>query len=202
MQTFKEGFEEHNLAIARDAKKLEQYWRIRLAKECPEQPATTRKSIVRWLLKRDLKQFELLEPKELEIAEQVMEYRWKILRQRYLEIGKERAYRNLLVRLGSLFSLCNKIQTSVALSRDRQRSVMDALQKFIQYLLQNDIYMQQQMARIAEFTTDRQLQNTLLLASIEEYLFQPVHNQPLLVHYFANYLRRTQRGGLTQIPGS
>ena len=44
------------------------------------------------------------------------------------------------------------------------------------------------------------LRNSLLLASVEEYCVRPVRNQPLLVYRFVNYLRRTQRGGLTQVP--
>lgn len=202
MQTLRQGFEERNLTMAKDAEKLAQYWHKRLSVEIPEQSASVRESIVLWLLGRDLKRFELLEPKELEIAKQAMEYRWKILRQRYLGLGRERAYRNLMTRLGSLVSLRNKIQTWVALSRDRQRSVMDVLQEVIQELLQSDSYMQQQMACIAEFTKDRRLQDTLLFASVEEYAMRPVRNQPLLVYRFVNYLRRTQRGGLTQVPGS
>jgi len=202
MQAVQQGFEERNLTMATDAEKLAQYWRKRLTVEIPEQSASVRESIVLWLLGRDLKRFESLDPKELEIAKQAMEYRWKILHQRYLGIGRERAYRNLITRLGSLVSLRNKIQTWVALSRDRQRSVMDVLQEVIQELLQSDSYMQQQMACIAEITTDRRLQDTLLFASIEEYALRPVRNQPLLVYRFVNYLRRTQRGGLTQVPGS
>jgi DNA-binding CsgD family transcriptional regulator len=202
METVKMRFDEYNPTMATDAEKLKEYWHSRLAEEYPDQSATTRESIVRWLLGSDLKRFELFEPKELEIAKQAMEYRWKILCQRYLGIGRERAYRNLITRLGSLVSLRNKIQTWVALSRDRQRSVMDVLQEVIQELLQNDTYMQQQMTCIAEFTTDRRLQDTLLFATIEEYALRPVRNQPLLVYRFVNYLRRTQRGGLTQVPGS
>ncbi|WP_242051142.1 HetZ-related protein 2 [Nostoc spongiaeforme] len=188
--------------MATDANKLAQYWHKRLAVEIPEQSVSVRESIVLWLLGKDLNRFELLDPKQLEIAKQAMEYRWKILHQRYLGLGRDRAYRNLITRLGSLVSLRHKIQTWVALSRDRQRSVMDVLQEVIQELLQSDTYMQQQMACIAEFTTDRRLQDTLLFASIEEYALRPVRNQPLLVYRFVNYLRRTQRGGLTQVPGS
>ncbi|WP_242051610.1 HetZ-related protein 2 [Nostoc sp. FACHB-280] len=188
--------------MATDADKLAQYWHKRLAVEIPEQSTSVRESIVLWLLGKDLNRFELLDPKQLEIAKQAMEYRWKILHQRYLGLGRERAYRNLITRLGSLVSLRHKIQTWVALSRDRQRSVIDVLQEVIQELLQSDTYMQQQMACIAEFTTDRRLQDTLLFASIEEYALRPVRNQPLLVYRFVNYLRRTQRGGLTQVPGS
>ncbi|ALF51987.1 hypothetical protein ACX27_02530 [Nostoc piscinale CENA21] len=202
MQTLRQGFEENNLTMTTDADKLAQYWHKRLAVEIPEQSVSVRESIVLWLLGKDLNRFELLDPKQLEIAKQAMEYRWKILHQRYLGLGRDRAYRNLITRLGSLVSLRHKIQTWVALSRDRQRSVIDVLQEVIQELLQSDTYMQQQMACIAEFTTDRRLQDTLLFASIEEYALRPVRNQPLLVYRFVNYLRRTQRGGLTQVPGS
>jgi len=200
MQTLKLSFEERNLAMAMDAEKLALYWQKRLATECPEQSEAARQSILLWLLGSDSKRFDLLNPKELDIAKQAMEYRWRILRQRYLGIGRERAYRNLITRLGSIVTLRNKIQTWIALSRDRQRSVMDVLQEVLQELLQSDTYMQQQMANIAEFTTDRRLRDTLLFASVEEYSLRPVRNQPLLAYRFVNYLRRTQRGGLTQVP--
>jgi DNA-binding CsgD family transcriptional regulator len=131
-----------------------------------------------------------------------MEYRWRILQQRYLNKGRDGAYKNLINRLGSLVTLRNKIQTWVALSRDRQRSVLDVLQEVIQELLQSDNYMQQQMATISKLTNDQRLQNALLFASVEEYCLRPVRNQPLLVYRFVNYLRRTQRGGLTQVPTS
>jgi DNA-binding CsgD family transcriptional regulator len=202
MQTLKQGFEERNLAMASEAEKLSLYWQQRLAAECPEQSEANRESIIFWLLGSDSKRFDLLNPKELDIAKQAMEYRYRILCQRYLGMARERAYRNLITRLGSLVTLRNKIQTWISLSRDRQRSVVDVLQEVLQELLQSDNYMQQQMACIAEFTTDARLQNSLLFASMEEYCLRPVRNQPLLAYRFVNYLRRTQRGGLTQVPGS
>ncbi|WP_341531249.1 HetZ-related protein 2 [Nostoc sp. UHCC 0302] len=201
MQALKLSFEERNLAMATEAEKLALYWQKRLAAECAGQSEAARESIIMWLLGSDSKRFDLLNPKDLEIAKQAMEYRWRILHQRYLEIGRERAYRNLITRLGSLATLRNRIQTWIALSRDRQRSVMDVLQEILQELLQSDSYMQQQMADIAGFTTDRRLQDALLFASVEEYCLRPVRNQPLLAYRFVNYLRRTQRGGLTQVPG-
>ncbi|MBD2519090.1 HetZ-related protein 2 [Nostoc sp. FACHB-973] len=200
MQTSKLSFEERNLAMTTDLEKLALDWQKRLAVECPEQTEATRRSIILWLLGSDSKRFDLFNPKEFEIAKQAMEYRWRILRQRYLGLGRERAYRNLITRLGSLATLRNKIQTWVALSRDRQRSVIDVLQEVLQELLQNDTYMQQQMADIAKYTSDRRLADALLFASTEEYCLRPVRNQPLLAYRFVNYLRRTQRGGLTQVP--
>jgi hypothetical protein len=202
MQTLKQGFEERNLTMVLEAEKLAQYWRKLLAMECPEQSEANRESIVKWLLGSDLQRYETLNLRELDIAKQAMEYRCKILRQRYLGIARERAYRNLLTRLGSLVTLRHKIQTWVSLSRDRQRTVLDVLQEVIQELLQGDNYIQQQMACITEYTNDERLKNALLFASIEEYCLRPVRNQPLLVYRFVNYLRRTQRGGLTQVPSS
>ncbi|WP_066381048.1 HetZ-related protein 2 [Anabaena sp. CA = ATCC 33047] len=202
MQTLRQGFEERNLAMVTEAEKLGQYWRNRLAAECPEHSVAVRESIILWLLGRDVERFDLLNPNELAIAKQAMEYRWKILTQRYLGVGRERAYRHLITRLGSLVTLRYKIQTWISLSRDRQRSVMDVLQEVLQELLQTDNYMQQQMAYIAEITEEARLKDTLLLATTEEYCLRPVRNQPLIAYRFVNYLRRSQRGGLTQVPSS
>ncbi|KAB8334763.1 hypothetical protein SD80_007720 [Scytonema tolypothrichoides VB-61278] len=195
-----QGFEERNLTMVLEAEKLAQHWRKRLDLECPEQSVANRESIVKWLVGSDLDRFEILNSKELDIAKQAMEYRYKILRQRYLGIARERAYRNLITRLGSLVTLRHKIQTWIALSRDRQRTVLDVLQEVIQELLQSDNYIQQQMVSISECTTDTRLRNALLFANVEEYCLRPVRNQPLLAYRFVNYLRRTQRGGLTQVP--
>jgi DNA-binding CsgD family transcriptional regulator len=188
--------------MAKVAEDTAQEWRSRLRADCPEQSTATNESIICWLLGNDLERFEMLSPTRLEIAQQAMEYRYRILRHRYLGLGPERAYRNLTARLSSLVLLRNKIRTWVALSRDRQRAVVDVLQEVIQELLQSDRYMQQQMAWIAECTADARLRNTLLFTSTEEYCLRPVRNQPLLVYRFVNYLRRMQRGGLTNVPNS
>ncbi len=211
MQTLKQGFEERNLTMKTVADKLAEDWHSRLAVECPEQSQTNRESIVDWLLGSDTPggsgssqrlRFNAMGSKDLEIAKQAMEYRWRILLTRYLGQGRDRAYRNLMSRLASLVTLRNKIQTWISLSRDRQRSVLDVLQEVIQELLQSDNYMQQQMASITQLTGDPRLKDALLFASVEEYCLRPIRNQPLLVYRFVNYLRRTQRGGLTQVPGS
>jgi DNA-binding CsgD family transcriptional regulator len=199
MQTVQQGLEERQLMIELAAD-LAQDWRSRLACECPEQSAATRESIIRWLVGNDIERLEQLRANGLEIIQQAMAYRYSILRQRYLGATPDRAYRHLMSRLSSSVLLRNKIRTLVALSRDRQRMVGDVLQEVLQELLQSDRYMQQQMAWIAKCTNDAKLRNALLLASMEEYCLRPVRNQPLLVYRFVNYLRRTSRGGVTQVP--
>ncbi len=199
MQTLEQGFEERNL-MEKLADKLEGDWRERLLIDYPEQSPATRQSITRWLLGENLERFDILTPSQMVIAKQAMDYRYRILRQRYLGVEPQRAYRNLTIRLSSLVTLRNKIRTWVSLSRDRQRAVADVLQEVIQELLNSDRYIQKQIAWIAQCTEDTRLRDALLLTSIEEYCLRPIRNQPLLVYRFVNFLRRSQRGGMTHVP--
>jgi hypothetical protein len=158
--------------------------------------------IVQWLIGEDRDRFEQLTPDQQKIAYQAMDYRYRILCERYLGMSQERAYRNLIQRLSSVFVLRNKIKTWISLSRDRQRSVVEVLQEVLQELLQQDKYMLQQIDWIGQCTDDRRLRNMLVLASLEEYCLRPIRNQPLLTYRFVNYLRRSQRGGMTQVPSA
>ena len=199
MQTLKQGFEERNL-MTKLADALEQDWQDRLASDYPDQSPVTRKSIIKWLMGEDLERFDSLMPNQLVIVRQAMDYRYRILRQRYLGVEPQRAYRNLTARLASLVTLRNKIRTWVSLSRDRQRAVVDVLQEVIQELLNSDRYIQKQIAWIAQCTDDIRLRDALLLTTVEEYCLRPIRNQPLLVYRFVNFLRRSQRGGMTHVP--
>lgn len=199
MQTLKQRLDGSRV-MAKLAQELAEEWRQRLVTDCPDSCPSTRESIVRWLLGEDLERFDTLTPSELAIAGQAMDYRWRILQQRYLGVRPERAYRNLTTRLGSLVLLRNKIRTWVALSRDRQRAVVDVLQEVLQEMLQGDRYIQQQIAWISRCTNDARLRQALLLTTVEEYCLRPIRNQPLLVYRFVNYLRRSERSGMTHIP--
>jgi hypothetical protein len=177
-------------------------WRSRLESELPKSSRSTRDSIVQWLIGENPARFADYTKEQLNIATQAMDYRFRILQQRYLEAPPERGYRSLIQRLGSLFVIRSKISTWIALSRDRQSSVVDVLQEVIQDMLQNDNYMQQQVAWIAECATNPRLRNALVLTATEEYCLRPIRNQPLLVYRFVNYQKRSQRGGMTQVPAA
>ncbi len=179
---------------------LSQNWRSRLQTDRPQQSTKTHESIVKWLLGEDLARYDSIDAKELKIAEQAMDYRYRILIQRYLGVSQQRAYQQLIQRLGSLFLIRSKVRTWVALSRDRRRSVVDVIKEVIQEMLQSDRHIQRQIQWISQCTTDTRLRNALMLTSIEEYCLRPIRNQPLLVYRFVNYLRRSQRGGMTQVP--
>jgi hypothetical protein len=143
---------------------------------------------------------ETLDTEQLKIADRAMDYRLRILMQRYLGLAPEKAYKNLMQRLGGMAILREKIRAWLSLSTDRQRTVVDVLQEVIQEMLQGDKYIQQQIAWIGQCTRNPRLRDTLLFASIEEYCLRPIRNQPLLAHRFINYLRRSQKGGVTNIP--
>ena len=199
MQTLRQGFEERNL-MTKLADALEQDWQCRLASDYPDQSHATKQSVIKWLMGEDQERFDTMMPNQLAIVRQAMDYRYRILRQRYLGVEPQRAYRNLTTRLASLVTLRNKIRTWVSLSRDRQRAVVDVLQEIIQELLNSDRYIQKQIAWIAQCTNDIRLRDALLLTTIEEYCLRPIRNQPLLVYRFVNFLRRSQRGGMTHVP--
>ena len=197
--TVQQGFEERNF-MERLADLLEKDWKSRLLSDYPDQSPTTRNSIIRWLLGENLERFESIIPSELAIAKQAMDYRYQILGQRYLGVGPQKAYQNLMTRLISLVTLRNKIRTWISLSRDRQRAAVDVLQEVIQELLHSDRYIQKQITWIAQCTQDPRLRDTLLLTTIEEYCLRPIRHQPLLVYRFVNFLRRSQKSGMTHVP--
>lgn len=182
------------------AEELRQNWRSKLQTSGVTLSPSDQESVISWLLGEDVGRFEDLPSAQAAVAQQAMDYRFRILQQRYLGIQPERAYKQLIQRLSSLFLIRSRIRTWVALSRDRRRTVMDVLQEVIQELIQSDNYIRQQMRWIGQCTTNPRLRNALMLTSIEEYCLRPIRNQPLLVYRFVNYLRRSQRGGMTQVP--
>ncbi|PSB02944.1 HetZ-related protein 2 [Merismopedia glauca] len=197
MHTLMQGWKERNL-MGKLAEELAQEWELRLSSEGFTHNHV--ESIVNWLIGVDRELFETATPEHREIRRQAMDYRYRILRQRYLGLSPQQAYKNLMQRLGGLAILRNKIRTWVSMSRDRQRAVVDVLEEVIQELLNSDRYIQQQISWISKSTNDSRLRNSLLLATVEEYCLRPIRSQPLLVYRFVNYLRRSQRGGVTQVP--
>jgi hypothetical protein len=175
-------------------------WQERIQTECSGQPVATQSSILNWLLGEDRDRLEDLDLERSNIADRAIDYRMRILLQRYLGLPPARAYKNLMQRLGGIAVLREKIRAWLALSGDRQRQVVDVLQEVIQEMLQGDKYIQQQIAWIGQCTRNPRLRDTLLFASIEEYCLRPIRNQPLLAYRFVNYLRRAQKGGVTNVP--
>ncbi len=182
------------------AEELRQHWQARLAAEASDQSAAAQHSIVSWLIGDEAERFDAMTPEQFQVTQQAMDYRFRILQQRYLKVPRDLAYRKLMQRLSSLSLIRSKVRTWVSLSRDRQRTVMDVLQEVIQELIQSDRYIQQQISWITQCTPSLRLRDTLLLAALEEYCLRPIRNQPLLIYRFVNYLRRAHRGGMTQVP--
>jgi hypothetical protein len=180
------------------AGKITEYWQERLGEECAQQSATNRTSIISWLVGEDRDRFTVMPPEQLAIVRQAMDYRYRILNQRYLGVPSEKAFKNLMQRLGSLAIVREKVRAWLSVSRDRQRTVVDVLQEVVQEMLQGDKYIRQQVEWISKCTPNPRLRDTLMLATLEEYCLRPVRNQPLVAYRFVNYLRRSQRGGSDQ----
>jgi DNA-binding CsgD family transcriptional regulator len=180
--------------------KIAARWQQRLSVECTQQNLATHNGVVQWLVGVDQDRYTEMTPEQLTIATQAMDYRYRILLQRYLGVPSEKAYKNLMQRLGSLAIVREKVRSWLAVSRDRQRTVVDVLQEVVQEMLQGDKYIRQQVEWISQCTKNPRLRDALMLATLEEYCLRPIRNQPLLAYRFVNYLRRSQRGGVTNVP--
>ncbi|MEL6813383.1 MAG: HetZ-related protein 2 [Cyanobacteria bacterium J06598_3] len=176
-------------------------WHKQLKSDLPDQSEATHSAIVQWLIGNP-ERFASMDPAQIKLAKKAMDYRYRIFVSRYLGLSPDRAYKRLLKKLSGLFLIRSKIRTWIALSRDRKRNVQDVIQEVIQEMLQSDRYMKQQTLWIKECTDKASLRNLLTLATIEEYCLRPIYNKPLLVHRFINYLRRSSRGGMTQVPAA
>jgi len=179
---------------------LIQEWRQRLQQDCPNQGQAIRESVVQWLVGETPEQLDQMSADELAITQQALDYRYRILRQRYWGISAEMGYQRLLRRLSSLFLIRSKIRTWIALSRDRKRTVQDVLQEVLQDMLQSDRHLRQQITWVARCSRQSWLRNLLTLATLEEYCLRPIRNHPLVGYRFVNYLRRSQKAGVTQVP--
>nr|WP_228025104.1 HetZ-related protein 2 [cf. Phormidesmis sp. LEGE 11477] len=176
-------------------------WQRQLQTDLPNQSEQTHEAIAQWLIGEPTR-FESMSPAEIKLATQAMDYRYRILISRYWGLSPARGYQRLLQKLGGLFLIRSKVRTWIALSRDRKRAVKDVLQEVIQEMLQSDRFLRSQAQWIGQCTHRASLRNLLTLATIEEYCLRPIRNQPLLVYRFVNYLRRSQRGGMTQVPSN
>lgn len=179
---------------------IAEVWLSRLREDFPNQPQSVCQSVVSWLLGESPERLATLAEADLAVARQAIEYRYRILQQRYWDVSPEQGYQRLIKRLSSLFLIRNKIKTWISLSRDRRRTVVDVIQEVIQEMMRSDRHLAQQLKWISTCTPNSRLRNLLMLASIEEYCLRPIRNQPLIIYRFVNYLRRSQKGGMTQVP--
>ncbi|MBD1915984.1 MULTISPECIES: HetZ-related protein 2 [Cyanophyceae] len=179
---------------------IAEVWLSRLREDFPNQPQSVCQSVVSWLLGEAPERLATLAEADLAIARQAIEYRYRILQQRYWDVSPEQGYQRLIKRLSSLFLIRNKIKTWISLSRDRRRTVVDVIQEVIQEMMRSDRHLAQQLKWISTCTQNSRLRNLLMLASLEEYCLRPIRNQPLIIYRFVNYLRRSQKGGMTQVP--
>ena len=179
---------------------LTQEWRSRLDQTCGNQPEAVQLSIIQWLLGENPERLQDMEPSSLKLVLGGMNYRFRILTERYLLASPDKGYQLLLRRLASVTQIRNKVTALIEQSRDRQRTVINLLEEVIQEMLEGDRYLQQQCAWIYHCTHLPQLRTALLFTCIEEYGLRPVANQSLIVCRIFNHLKRSQRGGVTQVP--
>ncbi|PSB58771.1 hypothetical protein [Chamaesiphon polymorphus] len=155
-------------------------WENRISVECAQQNKITQITILNWLLGEHPEQWETFTDRQLENAEKEMNYRLCILNRRYLEASPKAAYKHLMERLGNCRAIRARILAEIPMSRDRDRRIVDALEKLVQEMLQSvreasryeSRYIQQQIAWIKQCSHIPHLRTALLPTIIEEYCLQ------------------------------
>lgn len=181
-------------------KKLARHWRCLLLKEEKVKNDSDRDSIVSWLLGEDPNMWERLKVCDRDIASQAIDYKYRILKQRYLQVSPDRAYSNLIDRLASIRIVRNKLKTWIDLSREKQRLLSEVLQEVVQEMLESDRYIQRENKFIRDCTKNPRLSNSLIMTSLEEYCLRPICDRPLLLYRIINFMNSQKRGGITTIP--
>lgn len=176
------------MAIA--ASELKLIWDSRLLQDCQNQDSQQQQSIVCWLLGENIEQLEDLSELELKIFHQTLDYRWRILRQRYLGVEPNEAYRRLMTRLSSLVGRHYPQQNPLMPNLNKQRKLVDLLETVIQEMIQGDCWLKQKMTWIRQCSEDEHLRNALWLTTIEEYCLRPIRNHPLIIDRLVSLLRR------------
>lgn len=175
-------------------------WSERLFSDYPNFSINKRQSIINWLLGDSPNRFNQLDSQARAITTQGLEFRYNILRKRYLDVTSNVAYKRLMTRLSSVPIVNQKIRVWIDTSRDRAATVIDIIEEIIMEMLKSDKYLEKQIYWISECTLDDNLRNSLLLATVEEYCLRPIANKPLIAHRFINFLKRETRSGITNIP--
>jgi hypothetical protein len=170
---------------------LELIWHSRLLKDYPDLNEEKRQSIICWLLGENLNLQDKLTPRQIAIAQQIMDYRYRILQQRYLNVEPRQAYCNLIQRLSLLVMLCPNIRSWVFLNGKRQKIVANLIREIAEQILRSDRHIQQQMVWIKRYISQSDLHNALLLSTLEEYCSQPIGHQPLLAQRIMGFLSKS-----------
>ncbi len=176
--------------MARKTEELQSTWYQRLFEKFPAQNREKRHSILQWLLNHESANPETLSRNELADVDRRVDYRYRMLCQRYLEVEPTQGYRQLIARLSALMLGFAPIQSWAKQHPNARKAIATSIQQTIQELLEQDTDLQRQVSWIERCTQDCQLREALVLASVEEYCLQLHHNQPLLLDRLRQYLSR------------
>ena len=150
---------------------LRHQWQQRLIRECLNQTERDRQSILDWLLGEDPHQWAT-STQQLAILNKNIEDRFGILHHGYLDRSKACTYKHLMCRAIALLPIRAFVGIQMPLTQDDRRTILDTAEKVVLNMLQRDRDIQRQIHWIVRCTDSSQLRDTLLFASLEEYLLQ------------------------------
>lgn len=170
--------------MTRCTQQLKSLWQTRVALSIA--PKSHQNSIFRWLWEQEAKSIHEIPESDLTTVTERLEYRYHVLRQRYLNVQSRQGYRRLIQRLGMVILQHPAIARTIEEHPYYKKSLLSLIPQILQTMMQKDPEVQQIIAWIGQCTSDTHLREALVLASLEDYCCQCINHQPLLVERLLN----------------
>ncbi len=119
---------------------------------------------------------------------QLINYRYRILKKRYLNKSPQGGYQSLIKRLSLIILKYPPIERKIRHSANHQQFILRLTGQVLEYMLNHEPEVQKTLDWIGQCTHNPDLRAAFVLASLEEYCCQSVNHQPLLLHCLRHFL--------------
>ena len=119
---------------------------------------------------------------------QLINYRYGILKKRYLNKSFQEGYQSLIKRLSIIILNYPPIERKFKYSANHQQFIFSLTGQMLDYMLKHDPEVQKTLDWVGKCTHHPNLRAAFVLASLEEYFCQSVNHKPLLIHCLRHFL--------------
>ncbi|MGK7942363.1 MAG: hypothetical protein AB4062_19830 [Crocosphaera sp.] len=163
--------------------KLTLFWLKKLHQDLPQYTLDEHKVIINWLLENN-NFLDIDKPVKIEKLldyKTRLDYRFNLLKERYLGLNYVESYGNLISRLQSVAIQFSSF-LSIQYCQKFHQSMLTVVEKLLEEMITYDIYLNKRFKKIIAGTSHQHLREALILATIEEYCLHSVNNKPFFLY--------------------
>lgn len=163
---------------------LYDFWKKRLSYD--EQ--TDSQSIAAWLLSCPSDRLHRRSPYHII---QRIDYRYRILKKRYLHQPTKKAYRHLIMRLFTIVVKHPHLAVMFRSNQQKQSLLIGLIHQMINHLTAYNEEIKITIDWIGKCSNNSAIREALVLASLEEYCTQLIDGQPMVINYLQSLLSQS-----------